>query len=497
MELSTRYADWLEKSLGARVREVPGEHLERRDSQDACSPPLRGPRPVSDAELQARWFAGEFGREFVTLEGEPVVIAEFGSWNREAGPVFAGARLSLRGEPPQEGGIEIHVDPLEWDRRCGSPEHETTRLHLFAGGGAGGAPGRVAPHAVTASGRKVARVALDITALEFDHGEEPSPSAGLAVPAVPASRPCRAPLAALGSGAVEELLETAAQYRLCRKAARLAALARRFGAGEALYQALAETLGYRANRLPFTLLAQRFPLALLRGRPGEIEPLLFAGSGFLSVTEFGSMPDDSRSYLRELWNLWWPRRTEFERLTLPTGAASLWAVRGARPANHPQRRVAALAEIVRNWPVIESLAERCEVPAIRAFFGGLRHAYWERHYTLTSRRHATPMKLVGAARVGDMLANVLFPAVIVARPALWKEYRKLPAPASSGKLETAFARLFGPEQAEARMAWKRRLLSRAVFQQGLLQLYDDHCREAAFDCSRCALPGRVEAWGDF
>ncbi len=467
MNLSDRYAKWLEDGGRSRVCETP--------------PPmsLQVAREIPEAELQARWFAGEFGQEFVTIAGEPVTIVSFGEWNREPGSVFAQAQISFRGERPVRGGIEVQADPCEWERRI-SPEYEETLLHVFAGGGVGGFGGirggrKASAGAKTAAGRVVAQVALDVTPLEFGKTEGSGNSA------------CCAPLSSLGEEVVEELLEAAAQYRLCRKAARLARLCRQSGAGEGLYQALAETLGYRYNKLPFTLLAQRFPLALLRKRIGEIEPLLFAGSGFLPSMDLGAMPDDTRGYLRDIWARWWPQRTEFERLSLP---ASLWTLGGARPVNHPQRRVAALGEIVRNWPIIESLASSCDVAAIRGFFAGLRHGYWDAHYTLTSQRSRTRMALVGETRVTDMLANVFFPAAIAAAPQRWKVYRKLPALDSNQKLEEAAGRLFGP----ARSPQVDKLLKQAVCQQGLLQLYEDHCLDCALECARCRLPERLERW---
>jgi len=480
MNLAERYAEWSRPA--GRVQEGP-----------SAFSPLRMPREIAPEELQVRWFAGEFGNEFISTAGERVRIVSFGSWNREAGPVFAEAQVSFRGEIPRVGGIEVHTDPLDWDR-LSSPDHESTVLHVFAGGGVGGK--RRVVRTVTASGREVPQIVLDVTALEFAHDEplapDPGPDPGAG--AEPQRCGCRAPLAKwlVSDPArverLEALLEAAAQYRLCRKAARLARLRHLCGASEGLYQALAETLGYRRNKLPFILLAQRFPLSLLRRRIGEIEPMLFAGSSFLSATDLGAMAPDTRGYLRELWDLWWPQRTEFERLTLP---ASFWTLRGARPVNHPQRRVAALAELVRNWPIIESLAAACEVPAIRAFFGGLRHRYWDTHFTLTSQASPRRMALIGPARVTDMLANVFFPAAVAASPGRWKDYRQLPALDSNQKVDEAVARLFGAEKtAEA----GERFLKKAVFQQGILQLFEDHCVDCEGDCDRCALPERLEEW---
>ena len=75
---------------GARYASLIGDRLREE-------PLLRVPRDYPEIELQARWFAGEFGREFTTTSGEPVTIVQFGLWNRESGPDFAEAAVSLSG----------------------------------------------------------------------------------------------------------------------------------------------------------------------------------------------------------------------------------------------------------------------------------------------------------------------------------------------------------------------------------------------------------------
>ena len=39
-------------------------------------------RVPSELELQARWFAGEFGKNFVSTSGDKIDIIQFGTWNR-------------------------------------------------------------------------------------------------------------------------------------------------------------------------------------------------------------------------------------------------------------------------------------------------------------------------------------------------------------------------------------------------------------------------------
>ena len=71
------------------------------------------PRIPSELELQARWFAGDFGKEFVSTDGDQIEIVQFGVWNREAGPDFRDAAIRINGDGPMPGCIEIDLDGSE------------------------------------------------------------------------------------------------------------------------------------------------------------------------------------------------------------------------------------------------------------------------------------------------------------------------------------------------------------------------------------------------
>src|SRR5215468_3058673 len=74
--------------------------------------PLKTP---SELELQARWFAGEFGRSFVSTRGNHIDIVQFGTWNREAGPDFSDAAVSVNGGEPIRGCVEIDLVDRNWE----------------------------------------------------------------------------------------------------------------------------------------------------------------------------------------------------------------------------------------------------------------------------------------------------------------------------------------------------------------------------------------------
>lgn len=445
MEFADRYASLLQP---LRINEAP---------------PLQIARKLSLLEVQTRWFAGDFGLEFTGNGGTKVRIVNFGQWNSAPGADFRNALISFNGKEPQCGGVTFSEGAADPAPESGSAAAAILKVLT---------PEQMRP-ALAPIVEEVPTIVLDPAQIGFGAAE------------IPASHTCSAPLAGLPGERLERFLEAAAQFRLRRKAQRLLRLAEIHGSDESLYQALAETLGYKNNKLPFTVLAQRFPLTLLRSRRREIEPLLFAGSGFLSSTDLSQLEGDTRSYLREIWMQWWPSRTEFERLVI---SPKLWKLQGMRPVNHPQRRVAALAEIVRNWPVLQTLVRICNVPAIQNFFAQLQNSYWDFHYTLVSKRATTRMALVGENRVSAMLANVFFPAGIVSNPGLWKEYRELPALDSSQRVDVAALRLLGSSP-----AW-RKLSKKIAFQQGVLQIYEDFCGREDGDCMRCELARQIERW---
>jgi hypothetical protein len=193
----------------------------------------------------------------------------------------------------------------------------------------------------------------------------------------------------------------------------------------------------------------------------------------------------TRVYLREVWERWWPVRTEFERLAL---APHDWRLAGLRPMNHPQRRLAALARMVVAWPRLRKIGDGGDVRLLTDFFENLRDDFWERHYTLTSRETAKPMALVGRTRVVEMLANVFIPLAFLERPDVWNEYARLPAALDNRRVNIAALRLFGGDGNGAAFT------KTVALQQGLLQIYEDFCMQDATDCALCQFPQRVEEW---
>src|SRR6266487_1627577 len=351
------------------------------------------PRIPSELELQARWFAGDFGKRFISTAGDEIDVVQFGTWNREAGPDFRDAAIRINGSEPVRGCIEIDLLDRSWETHghATNPAFEATVLHVFVERGDRDFFTR------TKSNRSVTQVCIDPTTLQEVFNAN-----------VPLARPgrCQAPLKDLPEERVFSVLDAAAQFRLRQKAKRICNKIDTHGRDETLFQEIASALGYKENKLAFTLLAQRVSLQLLRGNVRDCEALLFGGAGFLETPDLDVYKKSAREYVRQLWNGWWPYRDELQRFILP---ANTWRLSSTRPLNHPQRRLAALAILARDWSRLQRASGKSSVTVANDFFEALEHPFWNFHYTLTAAASPKKMALIGESRVADILANELFP----------------------------------------------------------------------------------------
>jgi hypothetical protein len=454
MLLSDRYAE---------LRDLP------RVRDQSLFLPLRIP---NELELQARWFAGEFGKSFVSTTGEKVEIVQFGTWNRESGPDFREVVVRVGDAESVRGSIEIDLLDRSWESHghAANPAFEDTVLHVFVD------KSEREFFTRTASNRNVTQVRIDPAVL---------PKAFAA--SVPLARPgrCQAPLKDLPDERVLSILRGASQFRLRKKAASIRGKIEIHGRDEALYQEIAAALGYKENKLAFTLLAQRLPLGNLQSHPADMEALLFGLGGFLDSPDLGAYKGTVRDYLRRLWDLWWPHRDGMQRIILPQ---KTWHLTGTRPANHPQRRLAALALIAQHWPAFTRSINKGAGDGVRRYFGGLTHPFWDNHYTLVAEPMPKRIALVGESRISEILANVLFPFWTCLGVDVWPEYSKLPATLSNRRLETGATRLFGDNPR------REDFLRTIANQQGLLQIYEDFCLQDNSDCANCPFPEQMRGW---
>jgi hypothetical protein len=386
---------------------------------------------MPELEWQARWFAGEQGNSWTSVDGRSIRVEDFGRWNREPGPDFVDARVSVDGLELR-GAIELDRDARDWERHghATNPAFRGVVLHVFLE-----CPQRRF-FTRTSEHREVIQLHLPVAVRQPTRRDH--------LPRLTTST---------------SILLAAARHRLDLQARALSRSAAIHGEKEAWFAAFATALGYRRNQTPFLLLAQRVGLRAAAEADGEA--LLFGTAGFLESPAPPETDPAVRAYLRELWERWWMQRASRERLILPREA---WHFAGVRPANHPHRRVAALARIAAAWPAIHDALAHSRRDALAAALEALDHPFWTRRFNLHGEALAKPCALLGPDRIRDIVINIHHPIALARDERRWAEFLRERGPAPAAIMRQTAAQFFGPGAVA---------LSSAAAQQGLLQLERD------------------------
>ncbi|MCX7712531.1 MAG: DUF2851 family protein [Chthoniobacterales bacterium] len=395
---------------------------------------------LKEHEIQAKFFAGEFGNTWKTDCGKNVKIFSPGFWNREAGPDFHNAIVSFNSHPPTFGDIEIDIESKAWESHQHhiNPDFENVILHFYFI--------HQGPKffARTLSNRHVPQIQLP---LDPQHNPPPFPTSN--------PSPLQNPVEAI------EIIKFAALYRLLKKAKKFSLRSALHGHLNALYQCLAEGLGYKRNSLPMLLLAQK--TLHISASHRELEAILFGLAGFLDNNI--TIRTSSENYLSSLWSYWWKLRDEFCKLTLTT---DYWKFSSTRPQNHPHRRVAALAAIRQILPPLWHAIESNKKDLFISLLTDLYHPFWSHHWSFSSAFSPKQSALIGKNRCIDLLVNIFYPCRIClgADPtSITSELSLISTPSLPQKIKSTKEWLC-PNILDKQ-------LHNACFQQGLLELAND------------------------
>lgn len=429
-------------------------------------------RPFDELEIQSHWFSGHFSRDHLSNHGKKIHIISPGEWNRGAGPDFLNATIQIEGVT-HHGPLELDLDSRNWDLHghSDSPHFDDVILHIVLSDSAPTYFTRSSNH------REIPRITLaenEINAVL----KRPRLTQTLARPGL-----CLRPLSDMSEQNVNALLKEAALHRANQKASRFHQNTKFHDFSQALWEALADALGFSANRLPMRLLAQRLPIEkLLKHEAEDRQAIIFGSAGYLAPDLHESAPPESRHWLEDLWTRWWKHRLDYE---FPTHRSPTWSTRATRPGNHPQRRLAALTAAAATWPTLCELAQ--QAPPFTKFskkLSELSDPFWNHHHTLQSKTTIKPIKLIGKSRLEEFLTNTLYPL----HTDDWTAFSSIRASSPNQRVKRACERLFGSlEKAKSHLkfAWQH---------QALLQIYQDFCLQDLSDCQDCPFPRQLAQW---
>jgi hypothetical protein len=450
--------------------------------------------PYSERHLKCAWFAPEFRPVELRAEsGETVIVEKPGRWNLEKGPDFLDAALLVGAEHRRiTGDIEVHIHPADWQNHGHSSDPAYARViaHITF------FPDRLGPGVLPPTTLQIALKdallgnplfsfeSIDITAYPFALRK--------------ARTPCSQIISRWEPETISKLLHAAGKYRLETKSERLANAAARKGEDQVLYEEIMSALGYKHNRLPFRQLAERVSVETLR-EDSSLDPVaayaLLAGvAGLLPAVTRTSWDNETRRFVRKLWNSWWKFQAKWSSRIMP---AELWSLSSVRPQNHPRRRLMAAAVLFTGNKTLTETIAALEISSanvnewleqVLAVLQKSDDNYWSRRFTIGQKPSPTSAALIGARRAAAIISNVIIPLQIGRqhpKPPADDLLKCLPAEEDNAVIRQCAFNLIGPDHTPA-------IYRDGLSQQGLIQIFHDFCLADRSNCAECGLIKMIE-----
>lgn len=447
--------------------------------------------PWSERHLRCVWADPAWRpAPLMTSDGRAVVVEHPGQWNLEAGPDFLDAIFRIGpGECTLRGDVELHIRPAEWRHHGHAGDRRYDRVIAHVCYFEGTLPETELPASV-----------LQISLRQALKGNHRFSFDGLDLPAYPFATldptpPCATRLRSWTPDRQRQFLESAGAERLRLKTNRMAhILAEGNNPLQTLYEEVMGALGYKQNRAAFHTLARRLPLDRLQqesgGDPIVAYALLAGVSGLLPAKTHPLWDEETRQFIRSLWDLWWKRQTAWHGQTL---SRNDWILSSLRPVNHPLRRLMAASHLFLGPNPLPS-CWRDATGQPEAVIGAIRanlentgaQSYWAHRCGLSSPRSPSPVSLIGPGRSATLVINVVIPW-LAATSTLELDtglLNELPPEDDNRFIRNTAHALFGHDHNPA-------LYRSGLRQQGLLQVFHDFCLNSRNRCVGCPLPAAL------
>lgn len=407
------------------------------------------------------WSHRMLGLPLTLVSGERVRVIDPGILNRDSGPDFFNAKVSIGGRL-WAGNVEIHLRASDWHRHGhdSDPAYDNVILHVVS----------VSDTVISRSdGSTLPQMEVSLPQ-NFYH------TFGYLTSSVPEIR-CAPHFASLTPLRVTDWLESLAVERLQQKAARVEETLRTLHGdwNSTCFITLARGLGFGLNSLPFEMLAKSISLNHLRRHSDnmlQMEAIFFGQAGMLDPLLY---TEDVRYQLmcREYQFL----ARKYSMHPIPRVS---WKFSKTRPQNFPYRRIALLAKAMSETPDLlqRMLDAGADIDALHPLFSWHVDPYWSRRLCFggDGQVDARPPMLSDSS-INVLLVNVVAP--------LMYAYALLHS--NQEMKEAAFGLWLAlPPEHNARVrAWQSLGLRPrdAAGSQALLQLRNEYCDR--HDCLRC------------
>ena len=352
---------------------------------------------MTEAFLHYLWQHQMVCKGLTTTDGQPIVVHRAGELNRDAGPDFFNAHISLDGVE-WVGNIEVHLRSSDWHL------HHHSRDKVY---------NNVILHVVYDHDGEIRLENGNVPpTLELKHFIHPSLVANydaLMCPSNGNDIPCALRLSNVPAFVVSSTLDRLTIERIEAKSEVVRRLLdeSRGNWDQTCYWLMAHYFGGKVNSLAFELLAkatdQRF-LARWKDNPTRIEALLMGQAGLLE----GYFQDD------------YPRQLQADYEALHSGAALqpisgyLWRFFRIRPSSFPTIRISQFARLISSSTnLFATLLEMTDVKRLEALFNCQAADYWCNHYRFDHPVDKSMIKRMGRMQTDLLIINAWVPLLFV------------------------------------------------------------------------------------
>ena len=414
---------------------------------------------LSEDFLHYIWKSCNFNlQQLKSLGGEKIYIRNPGKWNRNQGPDFLDAHLSIDGME-WHGHVELHVNSQDWYKHGHHQDknYNSTILHV----------------ALISQGKQI-----------FREDESPIPEIVLKGRISPEllhsyhelqlkqeKIPCSEHSIHQNQTLIEKSLESAALERIEAKAQAIqqALEIQVQDWEEVIWQELMAIMGGPVNKEAFQDLAKRMPIRILRKEQGsrlKVEAALFGAAGFLLEENKGD------AYYKELVEQWHFLRHKHK---LDFSFPLNFFFHRMRPASFPTIRISQMAALIIQNPSLTNLLDESGWETFQQQSISVS-SYWQNHNRFFEEKKAQKHQL-GKSFKNILQINALLPLSLL--------YQQAHGNTTSGS--SILKQLKGIQKEDNRitrlytaMDWPNQ---HALHSQGMIQRYKFYCHERrCLDC---------------
>lgn len=415
---------------------------------------------MTEAFLQYVWQHRLLEGPLTTVEGLPVTIVKTGELNRDAGPDFFDARVSINGIH-WAGNVEVHIRASDWNLHKHSLDkaYNNVILHVVYIYDA---------DIVLENGKKVATLDISNSFPDYVWNNYES----LMHPADDRKIPCGSRLSEIPDFLFDLSQDRLLVERIERKTNDIDRIlkASKGSWEQTCYILTAHYFGGKTNAFPFELLAKVTPMrvvAKIKDNPFRIESLYMGQAGLLD----GDFNDE------------YPKRMQLEYKYLSAAhqltpmAGHSWKFFRIRPASFPTLRISQFANLIyKSNNLFSKLLEAEDVKSLRMLFDVCASDYWQTHYNFDKETDPSPKKL-GKSLVDNILINAWIPLLF--------KYGELHGDDRYKECALSFLHQLPPEKNNIVRLWidEGVMPKNAAESQSVIQRYTEYCsRKKCLEC---------------